>query len=367
MKVLILGDPHEPHMIKWLTALAREGLEIILFSFTPGDPSLYRHVEGIDWYDCGLSRHLIKGRAGSIAKLAYLKALPKLRRIIRRHRPGLLHAHYASGYGLLAALSGFKPYMVSAWGNDVLDFPDISPLHKRMIRFVLQRADRVLSTSRFLASEIEERFGIASQITPFGVDTKVFCPDHHRSAEEPLRIGSIKNMNPEYSLRNLLWTFKKVRTWLPETSLRFMIVGEGRGRSDLEGLARYLGIDGEVDFTGYIPYAGIVQYHNMIDVYVNLTTMESFGVSVLEASACERPVVASDVGGLRETVRNGTTGFLVQPGDIEQAAESVYRLILDHELRKKMGTEGRKLVQEYYSLEKSVNRMMGLYKELSDE
>ncbi len=364
MKLLLLGDPHEPHIIKWATALEPQGVEVILFSFSRGDPGCYGRGSNITFYDCGFSNQLITGREGNLSKLLYLRVLPKLRRVIKHHRPDVVHAHYASGYGLIGALSGFRPFILSAWGSDITHFPYVSPLHRRMMVFILRRADAVLSTSHFMARKIQKLAGVNSWITPFGVDTTIFYDQNHRPGHknsDPLVIGTIKKMKPEYSIHILVWAFKRLREKLPHQPLRLLLVGDGSERSRLEGLVSSLGLDDAVDFTGYLPYSRVAEYHNKLDIYVNVSRAESFGVSVLEASACGRPVVATGVGGLSEVVRQGVTGFLVDPDDSEQTARAVYRLIQDPALRSRMGQEGRAWVCRHYSLQSSLNTMLKVY------
>jgi len=365
MKVLMLGDPYEPHVIKWVSALVREGVEIILFSFNPGDPSLFPSDERITFYHSGFSEKLITGRPGNLSKLSYLRVLPKLKHVITRHRPDILHAHYAAGYGLIGALTGFQPFVLSAWGSDVVHFPTISPLHRKMIRFILKKAGRVLCTSRYMAGHIAKLAAIQAEITPFGIDTRIFYPMNHRTNQNtgqfPIVIGTIKKMKPEYNLHTLICAFYHVRRLLPEQPLRLLMVGDGTERRRLEELTHRKGLDAFVNFTGYIPYSEIATYHNKLDIYVNVSLAESFGVSVLEASACQRPVVASGVGGLKEVVCHGHTGYLVEPGNIEAVARAICRLIKDPSLREKMGARGRAWVQQNYSLDSSVQQMLRVY------
>jgi len=366
MKVLMLADPYEPHIIKWVSALGRQGLEIILFSLVPGDPALYTTDQPVTFYHCGFSDKLITGRPGKLSKMLYLRALPQLRRVIREHQPDVLHAHYASGYGLIGALSGFQPFLLSAWGSDVVHFPTISPIHRCMIRFVLKKARKVLSTSRFMTGYIERLAGVQAEIIPFGIDTRVFYPMNHQKNEHTLVIGTIKKMKPEYSLHTLVNAFELVREMLPGEPLHLMLVGDGKERARLEEMVRSKGLEPFVEFCGYQPYARVARYHNRLDIYVNVSLEESFGVSVLEASACGRPVVASDVGGLPEVVRQGYTGYLVEPDNSRATAQAVYQLIKDPALRKKMGAQGREWVQHQYSLDSSVEKMVSVYRRLID-
>ena len=110
----------------------------------------------------------------------------------------------------------------------------------------------------------------------------------------------------------------------------------------------------------------VPDYLNMIDVYVALSIIdsESFGVAIVEASACEIPVVVSNVGGLPEVVDDTITGFVVKSKNSQEAAKAIEKLILNKELRLKMGKAGRERVKELYNWEENVNQMINIYKSI---
>jgi glycosyltransferase involved in cell wall biosynthesis len=102
----------------------------------------------------------------------------------------------------------------------------------------------------------------------------------------------------------------------------------------------------------------------MMDIAVYVSLYESFGVAVLEASACEKPVVVSNVGGLPEVVEGNKTGFIVAPKNIEETAVAINKLINDPELRCRMGEQGRKFVQDKYEWNKCIDKLITAYKDL---
>ena len=91
---------------------------------------------------------------------------------------------------------------------------------------------------------------------------------------------------------------------------------------------------------------------------------ESFGVAVLEASACGKPVIVSRVGGMIEVVNDGVTGFIVPPRNSQQAANRILELILDPLLRQKLGSAGRKYVEDFFDLKMCLNNMISVYDDL---
>ena len=113
-------------------------------------------------------------------------------------------------------------------------------------------------------------------------------------------------------------------------------------------------------FTGFIEHEEIHKYHNMLTISLFLSN-ESFGVSVIEASACEKPVIVSNIGGLPEVVENDVTGIIVDPFNIEQIIQAIEKLIFNRELRIWLGKNGRERVKKLYNWEDNVKQMDDLY------
>jgi glycosyltransferase involved in cell wall biosynthesis len=102
----------------------------------------------------------------------------------------------------------------------------------------------------------------------------------------------------------------------------------------------------------------------VIDVLVNISDYESFGVSVIEAMACGKPVIVSDVGGLKEVVENESVGIRVKVKDINETAGAIEKFYKDPELKNKVGLSGRKRVEELYNWENNLETMISNYKSL---
>src|SRR5690606_14690363 len=113
----------------------------------------------------------------------------------------ILHAHYATSYGLIGALSGFKPFVLSVWGADVYDFPRRSKLHKKLFQYNLKKADLILSTSEIMRNELKKYTAKEVLVTPFGVDTSVFCKkDIAEKDNSVINIGTIKSLEEKYGI-----------------------------------------------------------------------------------------------------------------------------------------------------------------------
>jgi len=140
------------------------------------------------------------------------------------------------------------------------------------------------------------------------------------------------------------------------------LVGDGPDREALEQLAHELGVARRCYFAGYQPE--IAAYYGLFDAFVLPSVNEGTPVSVIEALASGTPVVANRVGGVPDVVRDGVDGFLVEPGDVETAAERVATLAGDPSLRARLGESARKRVLGRYSVERLVDDVDRLYRSL---
>jgi glycosyltransferase involved in cell wall biosynthesis len=118
-----------------------------------------------------------------------------------------------------------------------------------------------------------------------------------------------------------------------------------------------------VRFTGKVPHNKIPMYFNQMDIVVipSVLDSESFGVAAVEASACEKPVVVSNVGGLVEVIQDGVNGLVAEPKNALDLAEKIEVLIENVDLRKKLGKEGRKIALEKYDWNKCLENQINAY------
>ena len=209
-----------------------------------------------------------------------------------------------------------------------------------------------------------EKFTIKKlKLFHFGIDTDKFKPLKAESlfSTEDTVIGTIKTLEKKYGIEYLIKAFKIVMDEFPSKKLNLLIVGRGPEENNLKRIVKELGLENNTVFTGYINPDEIPKYHNMIDIFAALSEIESFGVSVLEASACEKPVIVSNAEGFKEIVKNELTGFIVDRNNIQQAADKIKNLIKDKNFRKKMGRAGREQVLNVYNWNDNVTQMIEVY------
>lgn len=363
MKVLLLSELRSTHTLKWARALAERGIKVLVFGLS--DIRETDYVKKSDYEVDNIEVYSVESETGS-GKWQYFKAIRRLKKAISVFKPDLIHAHYATSYGLLGRLSGFKPFILSVWGSDVFEFPKVSFIHKRVLERNLATATVVLSTSHAMLRETAKYIKNRTQIkvTPFGIDMQKFKPSHKKEAgPQPLVIGTIKVLSWNYGIDTLVTAFHLLKKKHPELPLRLVIGGVGPEEINLREMAARFGLTKQIDFIGRIDHANVPSVLNTFDIFAALSRNESFGVSVIEACACQLPVVVSDAPGLVEVVESEITGLVVKREDAEATANALEKLVLDGRLRQQLGLAGRERVTKLYDWHKNVDLMCTIYDE----
>lgn len=363
MRVLLLSNTNSEHTEKWALGLASKEIEVGLFSFNKASYPWHQNKKNVKL----LFEPSEKTSADTISgKLGYLKFVGALKKAITEFKPDVVHAHYATSYGLIGALSGFHPYVVSAWGTDVMKFPQKNFINKAVLKYNLRKADVICATSYTISEFLKPVTDKLVQVIPFGVNVNEFRKKEVKSLfdKDVFVIGSIKPLEALYNTDVLIKAFGKLKSKYPERKIKLVIIGEGTQSEILKALAHKLKIESEVTFTGRIPYFEVSNYFNMLDVLVNISDYESFGVSVIEAMACEKPVVATNTGGLKEIIENSTFGSLVEVENVEQTASEIEKYLLDVTLKQKVGKAAREKVVQKYNWEDNIKQMIDVYQKL---
>ena len=291
----------------------------------------------------------------------FFDVLPQVKSIIKKIKPDVVHAHFACSFGLLGALSGFRPFFLSVWGYDTITFPEQNIINKMLIKFVLSKADKIFSTSKFLAEKTARYTKKEIIITPFGVNTDIFR-QYKRDDQNKFIFGTIKTLNPKYGMKYLIKAAKLFDNYQKNWELH--IAGLGIEEQELKALARKLEISGKVKFLGNIEHSEVHEHLNKFKVFIvpSVWECESFGVAAVEASACGIPVIASKIGGLPEVIRNNTTGFLVEPKSPQDICDKLLLLYNDSNLRIEMGKNARQFIIDNYKWENNAEIMLDVYR-----
>lgn len=265
----------------------------------------------------------------------------------------------------LTELGHPRPYVVSTVHSSRVR----SGEDRELLRELTPSMDRLIAVSRAIVAKIaEERGGLAPVSLVYnGVDLDRYdhqepcCTLHEEYGMEPGAqiVGVVARLEPEKGHPTLFEAWPAVLRACPDAYL--LVVGEGSRRDALEAQARELKIAHRVVFTGRRD--DIPAVTAALDVAVLPSYREAQGLTILEAMALSRPVVASNVGGIPEMVEDGVTGLLVLPHDAPALAAAIARLLRDHPYADTLARAGHDLVHDRFCIQLMVNAVEAIYDE----
>lgn len=359
MKICYLSDASSIHTKKICEFFKNKGYEVHVISLN------YGKIDGATVHSLNVSKTTMNSNKIT-QKLKYLKFFLKVKKLVKNQiKPDILHAHYATSYGLLGRLCRYHPYIISVWGSDIFDFPKGGTLKRNLLMRNLKSADIIMSTSGIMAKETKLYTDKDIQITPFGVDTSIYKPtDYRYDKKDNIIIGTVKALENIYGIDNLIKAFSEVNK--KYDNLKLEIAGGGSKKDYLVNLCRSLDISDKVQFLGIIDRESVVAAFNRFDISVFPSIEESFGVAAVEAQACGSALIVSDAGGLLEATEPGVTSIVVEKGNVEQLAEAMDRLISNHDLRVNMGKEGVLFVHSKYDINDNFEEINNTYLKITN-
>ena len=294
----------------------------------------------------------------------------RLARFLRDEQASVVHCHdqYSNFFSAMAARWAGVPVVIASkrWLH--------SPLRYRLANGVgFRAATRVVANSDAVAASLQRDDRLARDrvvVVPNFVDEAAFEPPSEHVRQSWVRelglepntivVGIVASLLPIKDHATLL---RAVAALIPEwAALRLVIVGQGAELDRLRALTDELGITHAVRFAGLRPQ--VPSFHFLFDISVLSSVSEGFPNSLVEAMAAGRPIVATDVGGVRDAVRHGQTGFLVAPGDPPAFANALRLLLRDADLRRTMGAAGAHRAREEFHAATVVGSLEQLYERL---
>lgn len=308
-----------------------------------------------------------------------LMALLELIWLLRGQKYDIVHTHNSkAGFiGRLAARIAGAPIIVHTIHGFAFHEFEKPPRQKLFIileRFAARFTDKLITVSEPL-KHWGLRLGIGrldKYITIYdGIEIDIFKLNF--DVEKKRREFGIKPNDFVIGVVSKLWEGKGHKCILHAAksvvakvpNVKFMIVGEGYLRKELEELTHKLGLGDYVIFTGF--RTDIAEITAMFDVAILASFFEGMGRVLLEAMASGKPVVATRVGGIVDVVRDGETGILVPPGDSKALAEAIITLLKDEDLARRMGEAGRRRIDSKFSARTMVEKTEKVYEELIEK
>jgi glycosyltransferase involved in cell wall biosynthesis len=319
------------------------------------DPSAERELVGCHLYPIAIPR--------TIQLFQDLRAILKLYWLIRRLRPDIVHTQTSKAgvLGRIAAHLARTPIIIHT--AHAFPFHPYVPTPLRWIYIMIERwvaclADLIMvDTQSIRADGLQHRIVRNPEklvTVPMGLDLKKFSPsalgpDNLRPTlgfgPSDLVVGTVARLVSDKGLECFLRMASLIRTM--RTDVRFLIVGDGPLRAELEQLAKSLSIQSAVVFTGH--RTDVSKLMQVMDLFVLPTMREGFGVVFAEAMAVGKATVGSRIGPVAEVVEEGVTGYLAPPDDPEAFARLALDLLSDEVKRRAFGEAGRRRVERYFT------------------
>jgi len=382
LRLCVLGDLDSIHTRRWMKPFVERGHEVHAISY-------YRPraiPEGVHLHVLDDRPRKTRGTSGAGPSRTASGLPPNLLRIVNalRYRrrglariihdvnPDLLHAHYVVEYGFFAATAGFHPFLVTAWGSDVLVAARSSPLARLLARYTLRRADLVTSNNENMTRQLGA-MGVPQErlaTIVFGADA--FFLERHsdgvnllppEAGHSPTIISTRSLDSPLYNVDLVLRAVALLRARLPDAQL--LVAGTGRLRPKLEALARELGLDGGVRFLGWLDDTALRDAFLRSHVYVSMPDSDATSVATLSAMAAGCFPVLSDLPTQHEWVEDGVNGFLVPPGDPKALAQRLGDALENAALRRDAAERNRDVVEARGLWQKNALVMEDRYRRLA--
>ena len=294
-------------------------------------------------------------RLNSILKTSNVLDVPQtseLARKIKELKPDIIHGHHAfSPISLLSISIGRKLGIKTVLTNHSIQFlHDLDYLWKPSsyvlfpYRKYINNADEIIAVSRAAAKFISYFTSKRIEIIGSGINVNEFSP--RVKIFDGKSVLFVGRFTYRKGIHILLEAFKKVRQEVKDAHLT--LVGSGYFSSIVYLLIKTLNLEKSVSVLENVKREKLIEIYQSSHVFVLPSIYgESFGIVLLEAMASKTPIVASDIGGIKELIKNGKTGFLVRKGDVEKLSEKIVELLLDKKLSKRISISAFNEVKKY--------------------
>jgi rhamnosyl/mannosyltransferase len=363
MRVLQLGKFYDPYV---------GGMETVLKEICESLADQVQFqvvVANTRWRTEHENRKVPVTRVASLGELFSCSMAPSFPLWARRFDPDLIHVHLPNPLAELSALIADRDIPVVAhFHSDVVRQRNLLRLYGPFLEAFYRRAScivvptpRHIEISRFVSKHREK-----CRVVPYGIQASRFELDETGRK----RVNELQDGLPSVLCVGRLVSYKGVEFLiraLEGIRARLWIIGTGPLEGSLRNLAQEKGLADRVEFLGQVSDQDLVAYYHACDVFVlpSITNAEMFGVVQLEAMACRKPVISTNLPtGVPWVNQHGKTGYVVPPANVEELARAVQKLVSNPQLREEMGEAGRMRVEQHFTSTKMAEAMLQVYQEM---
>jgi glycosyltransferase involved in cell wall biosynthesis len=343
LKILYFSRDYTIHDQRFLSALAQTEHQVAFLRLEQGgwvqpgsnvldENSLPPGIEAISWAGG-------RGRYGEVDKRQLLSSLES---VLGRFQPDLVQAGPLHLSANLVAHTAFSPLVSMSWGYDLLYDAPRSQEVQQAIRFTLSRSAAMVGDCKTIR-QLAISYGMPDEriVTfPWGVDLDYFSPrtvsQDGLESDQPFRLLSTRGWEPIYGVELIARAFVQAARRCP--ALHLVMLGSGSQAGLIRQILQDGGVLDRVQFPGQVGLLDLPGYYQSSDVYLSATHSDGTSISLLEALACAKPVIVSDIPGNREWIEPGVQGWWFPDSDAPALAEAI---LLAYQQREQLAVMGR--------------------------
>lgn len=363
MKILIVAPYFYPNIggmetyIYNLCVGLKEKYNIKVVVVTSNQKEKKYSVETIQGIKVYRLPHLLKLSNTPINPLWYFT----IKKIINIEKPDVINAHapvpFMSDIALRA--KGDLPYILtyhagSMKKNKVLPDMIIGLYERFFLNRVFSKSDKIITTfSPKIFPQLDKHHQKITQISP-AVDVKTFNAKKANTKNTLLYVGRLEKTSEWKGVTYLLDAVAIVKKDIPD--IKLFLVGSGDSLGNYKNYAKTHGINDNTQFVGALHGKALTKQYNDANILIlpSTSNAESFGIVLIEAMACKKPVIGSKIGGIPYVIDNEKNGLLVEPKNAQQLAQAITRILKDSKFAEKLGENGYKKVVEHFNFEKQL-------------
>jgi glycosyltransferase involved in cell wall biosynthesis len=363
MRLLYFTRDYTPHDHRFLASLAKTENEVYSLrlerqSLQREDRPLPPEVRQVIWRG-GQAPFRWKDAPGLVFDL---------KRVLKEVRPDMVHAGPIPSVAFLAALTRFQPLVSMSWGSDLLRDIDLSRAQKKRAIFALRRTSILLGDCQAVKDKAAS-LGFPPErvrLFPWGVDLDQFYPGQdggfraRRGWEEAFVLLSTRSWEAVYGVDVLVKAFARARETSPE--LRLILLGSGSQTGLIRKIILDHGLEEDVFLGGQVKYADLPGYYRSADLYLSASHSDGSSVSLMEALACGRPALVSEIPGNQEWITPGQEGWLFPDGDVEAMAQGILHALHERDQLAEKGAAARRLAESRADWRKNFSILLEAYR-----
>lgn len=346
LHLCLLGDATSPHVQRWTREMLARNYRVSVITARPAA------IDGVE----------VKELTPVRRSAHWLMRVGEARRHVAALAPDILHAHYLTSYGYLAARCGRHPLVMTAWGTDLLVTPHANPWMRWLTGWILRQADLITGDSASLvtaAQDFHPRCPVHE--IHWGVDRARFRPTPW--AQKPgVHLVSLRAWEANYNIDTIVRAVALLRTRLAPLDIQLHLLGGGTMEPALRDMVRFDGMEDSVVFHGRLDDAGMSQVLSDAKISISVPTSDATSVAMLESMACGLAVVATR---LQANAHWIDEQWLVPPCDPHALATLLEKLITTEGLAEQVGMQNASRIASDGDRSVQMDRMHTLYQQLS--